>query len=46
MKSDALTSLLPARVLSWGAFYALVLLSWTGIFLMTAHLPGGLLFNL
>ena len=46
MKSDVMTSRLPGRALSWGVFYALVLLSWSCIFLMTAHLPGGLLSNL
>ena len=46
MKSDVLTSLSSARALGWGGFYTLVLLAWTGIFIMTAHLPGGLLSNL
>ena len=33
------------RSLSWGGFYGFVLAAWTGIFLMSASLPGGLLAN-
>jgi predicted metal-binding membrane protein len=45
MRSEAVAPPGLWRTVSWGGFYGFILTAWTGIFLMSASLPGGLLAN-